>query len=319
MNDRHPSPDSLASLIARHLDGELSGDEEQRLNSLVAADRGVAEKVVRAALLHDRLRDMFREDAVGADLPTASPVRSARSRWAVALLAIAVVVVLAVLPRASNSGSAAHAALDRIVAAAASASDRTYRITVLDHGGGETIPPVPAAGGGRKPGVDGARLFIRGADRFVLVRRFGDGTEFVTGSDGTIGWAVPPRGRVHLSRDPRRFRRGVPGEHEEVPFLDVRSGLDGLRRGYDLALSTAAEGGEQLEAVRRAGRRRGPQRVHVWFDATGVATRILIEGLAIEDGMPRAVRLDLLSQDDLGDDFFNHEAHHASDRLLEWE
>jgi hypothetical protein len=57
----------------------------------------------------------------------------------------------------------------------------------------------------------------------------------------------------------------------------------------------------------------------VSFDATGVATRILIEGLAIEDGMPRAVRLDLLSQDDLGDDFFNHEAHHASDRPLEWE
>lgn len=168
-------------------------------------------------------------------------------------------------------------------------------------------------------GVDGALLFIRGSDRFVLVRRFGDGTAFVTGSDGTIGWAVPPRGRVHLSRDPRRFRRGMPGEREEVPFVDVRSGLDGLRRGYDLALTTAAEGRERLAAVRRKGRRRGPERVDVSFDTNGVATHILIEGLAVEDGMARSVRLDLHAQDELDSHFFSHEAHHAPDRDVEWE
>jgi hypothetical protein len=209
--------------------------------------------------------------------------------------------------------------LGRLVAAASSSTDREYRITVLDHGRDGPPPTVMSGGKGRKPGIEGATLFVRGTDRFVLLRRFGDGTTFITGCDGAIGWAVPPKGLVHLSRDARRFRRGVPGEHEELPFLDLRSGFDGLRRGYDLAITEAAEGKQRLEARRRGRNRRRPDVVRVWFDEAGVAARIEIEGLPVEEGMPRSVALTLVSEHDLGDGFYAHETHHQADRPVEWE
>lgn len=320
----HPSGDARW-LIAGHLDGCLSAADEARLGALLATDRDVAVRLARAALVHDRLRDLFCSEMpppTAASVPAAGvPATTARrwmARWVTALLAVALLggmVLRSVVP----SASAAGAAIDLLVAAAAAATDREYHITVLDHGPGGPPETVLSGGRGRKPGVDGARLYVRGADRFVLVRRFGDGSEFRTGSDGAIGWAVPPKGRVHLSHDARRFRRGVPGEHEEVPFIDMRSGLEDLRRGHDLALTTLDDGRRRLDAVRRPGRQRGPEEVRILFDAAGVATRIEIHGLPAEGGMPRSLALDLVSTADLGASFFGHEAHHADDRPLAWE
>lgn len=321
-----PTPsDNLSALIAGYLDGTLSAGEEAWLGRLVATDHAIAVRVARSALLHDRLHDLFRAEASETAEPRGETVPSGvrtvtwRRHGAVALVAGAIALALSLMPRSSTRSDAAHAALDRIVAAAEVPVDRTYLITVLDHGDAGPPPPVVSADKGRKPGVDGARLHVRGADRFVLVRRFDDGTEFITGSDGSIGWAVPPRGKVHLSHDARRFRRGLPGEHEEIPFIDVRSDLDGLRRGYDLAFTADGDGGARLDAVRRSGRRRGPERVRIACDATGVPTRILIEGQPVEDGMPRAVELTLVSRDDVGPGYFSHEAHHDADRPLNWE
>lgn len=325
MHDQHPSSDNLSTLIAGYLDGTLRAGEEAWLDRLVATDHAVAVRVARAALLHDRLHDLFRAESCTMDEEGATHGAeeergvSWRRRWAVASVAVTLVLALCVIPRASSSTAAASAALDRIVAAAETPADRTYLITVLDHGNAGPPPPVVSADRGRKPGVDGARLHVRGADRFVLVRRFDDGAEFITGSDGSIGWAVPPRGKVHLSHDPRRFRRGLPGEREEVPFVDVRSSLDGLRRGYDLALTSDGDGGARLDAVRRPGRRRGPERVLIACDAAGVPTRILIEGQPVEEGMPCVVELTLVSREDLGAGYFSHDAHHDADRPLDWE
>jgi hypothetical protein len=327
VNDPSPSRHAdIHRLIAEHLDGCLSAEDDARLGRLVAADEDVALALARAAMVHDRLRDLFREEPVIVGEPPARlesgamrPFRSTR-RWLAVLAGVAVAVVAVVLFQApSGSGVAAAAAIDRLVAAASAPIDREYRISVLDHGPDGPLPPVMSGGKGRKPGIEGASLFVRGADRFVLVRRFGDGTEFLTGSDGTIGWAVPPKGRVHLSQDTRRFRRGVPGEHEELPFLDLRSGFDGLRRGYDLSLMAEANGHQRLEARRRARRRRGPDVVRVWFDEAGVATRIEIEGLPVEENMPRSVAMTLVSQQDRGAGFYAHETHHPAERPVDWE
>jgi hypothetical protein len=327
MNDPSPSRHAdIHRLIAEHLDGCLSAEDDALLGRLVAADKDVALAFARAAMVHDRLRDLFREEPVITGEPPARlesgamrPFRSTR-RWLAVLAGVAVAVVAVVLFQApSRSGVAAAAAIERLVAAASAPIDREYRITVLDHGPDGPLPPVMSGGKGRKPGIEGASLFVRGADRFVLVRRFGDGTEFLTGSDGTIGWAVPPKGRVHLSQDARRFRRGVPGEHEELPFLDLRSGFDGLRRGYDLSLMAEANGHQRLEARRQARRRRGPDVVRVWFDEAGVATRIEIEGLPVEDNMPHSVAMTLVSQQDRGAGFYAHETHHPAERPVDWE
>jgi len=325
MNDPMPSlHGEISRLIHGHLDDCLSADEETRLGRLVATDADVALGLARAAMLHDRLRDLFRQEAVLAGQPAAAdtsaekaPVRRSQ-QWLAVTLAVAVTLAAAVVYRPpSGGGVAAAAAIDRLVAAASTPVDREYRITVIDHGP-NAPPPVIPGGKGRKPGVDGASLFVRGTDRFVLIRRFGDGTPFITGCDGSIGWAVPPRGHVHLSHDARRFRRGVPGEHEELPFLDLRSGFDGLRRGYDLAVAEEP-GGRRLEARRRGHRRRAPEAVRVWFDGSGVATRIEIEGLAVEEGMPRSVALTLVSEHDRGIGFYAHETHHPADRRVDWE
>ncbi len=199
---------------------------------------------------------------------------------------------------------------------------------MIDHGPEGPPAPVPSGRGGRKPGIDGGRLFVRGSDAFVLMRRFADGTLFVNGSDGTIGWSVPPRGSVHLSHDTRRFRRGVPGERDEIPFLDLTSGLDGLRRGYRLSVGAAgiaapADAVQVLEARRRNPRGRGPDVVRLWLDAAGVPRRIELHGLQREpqgEGSgPPAVALELVAEADLGPDFFDHRAHHEPDRPTDWE
>jgi hypothetical protein len=326
------SPAEIDRLVSAHLDDALSPAEAVRLESLLASDPAVAAALARAAVLHDRLHDLLRSEGPATAVTPATAGSTSMSldapprRWpawslrrAGMLTALVAAACSLLLLARDRTASAAAVALDRIVAAIEARVDREYRITVLDHGphGPPRTPPTP--GGGRKPGVDGARLFLRGSDQFVLVRRFEDGSEFITGSDGSLGWAVPPRGRVHLSRDPRRFRRGVPGEHEELPFLDLRTGLDSLRRGYDLAVLTDASGGQRLEATRRPERRRGPACVRVWFDAAGVATRIEIEGLPPQDAMPEAVALDLISQRPLGGGFFSHAAHHSLDRDIDWE
>lgn len=331
------SPAEIARLVSAHLDDTLSPADAARLDALLADDPAVAAALARAAVLHDRLHELLQpaNAASGVTLAAASVApetstvsmasdTAARRRppWllrrAGMLAAVVAAAVAMLMVVRYPTATAAAVALDRIVAAIEAEVDREYRVTVLDHGP-HGPPPPQQPGGGRKPGVDGARLFVRGSDQFVLVRRFEDGSEFITGSDGSLGWAVPPRGRVHLSHDPRRFRRGVPGEHEELPFLDLRTGLQSLRRGHDLAILTDATGSPRLEATRRSDRRRGPQRVRVWFDQAGVATRIEIAGLPPQDGMPQDVALDLVSQRPLGADFFNHAAHHAPDHPTDWE
>jgi hypothetical protein len=158
-----------------------------------------------------------------------------------------------------------------------------------------------------------------------LIRRFGDGTKFVTGSDGKIGWAAPPRGHVHLSNDTRRFRRAVPGEHEEIPFVDLRAGLAALRRGYTLDLTAAGPADAEPEresvlvAVKQSPARPGPEQVEIWFDAAGVAHRIEMRGLPPDEHGVKSVVLELLDRRDLGAEFFKHETHHDADRPIDWE
>lgn len=325
--------DELHNLINGYLDGCLSDQEARRLNELLQADADHARRFAWAVLLHDRLQAEVQTGALSA-APLSEPPRvvpiSRQRRWtATAVGAIAAIVLLGVFLWHGDTvptASAAVLALDRMIEAASQPVDRMYRIRVTDHGPGGARPPVFSGGKGRKPGVDGAELYVRGSDKFVLVRHFGNGSDFITGSDGALGWAVAPKGPVHVSRDTRRFRRAVPGEHEEVPFLDLNAGFAELRRGYQLELSTAEETSNQkpetqhqLVAVKRSSDRPGPERVTLWFDSTGVAHRIELAGLPPDEGGARAVVLELVDQRDLGPDFFKHETHHDASRPVDWE
>lgn len=324
--------DELQILIDGYLDDQLSGVEVSRLGDLLKQSPEHARRFAQAMLMHDRLHAEVQADALGtqaaprvAVLPRTSP----RKRWTLpAMAAAAAVMILAGIVwhgGTTPTASAAVVALDRMIAAVDEAIDRCYRIRVTEPDPGREQPPVFSGARGQKPGIDGAELFVRGSDQFVLVRHFGNGTDFITGSDGTIGWSVPPRGHVHLSHDPRRFRRAVPGEHEELPFTDLRAGLVELRRNYELTLSPLdsseprSKDQSELVAVRKAGRQTGPERVVIRFDAQGVAHRIEISGLPPDELRARAVVLELVPDRELGPDYFQHETHHGAERPIDWE
>jgi hypothetical protein len=316
------SDPELDRLIEGHLDGMLDEDDEHRLGRLVAESAGVAERLARAILVHDRLIDLLRSER--GNSASVSPVvpRSRLLRLTLPLglaVGIAVGSLLLLRPAPAN----ASAALERLVRASAAATDRQYAIRVVDHGPGGVPDPVPSEAGGRKPGVDGATLFVRGADKFVFVRTFADGTVFINGCDGEIGWSVPPTGHVHLSEDRRRFRRGIPGERDDLPFLSLADGLAGLRKGYALSLVEAPESGGRLrlEAVRTDSRHRGPARATIDFPAgdDAAAERIELAGLAPDGSGPDGVVLELVERAPLPADFFDHAHHHDASRPVDWE
>ena len=324
----------LDRLIEGHLDGTLDDAAEARLGRLVAESAVVAGRLARAVLVHDRLIDLLRGEASASaatieaesSVPPPAIHRSRAFRLALPLGMAAVLAVGSLLllrPAPANASASASAALERLVRASAAATDRQYAIRVVDHGPGGVPDPVPADVGGRKPGVDGATLFVRGADKFVFVRTFADGTAFINGCDGTIGWSVPPTGHVHLSEDRRRFRRGIPGERDDLPFLSLAEGLAGFRRGYALSLVEAPEAGGRLrlEAVRTDSRHRGPARATIDFPAgdDAAAERIELAGLAPDGSGPDGVVLELVERAPLPADFFDHAHHHDASRLVDWE
>lgn len=318
-------------LIEEHLDGTLGDAEEARLGRLVAESAGVADRLARAVLVHDRLIDLLRVETassaagVEAESTVALPAarRSRSLRLALPLGMAAVLAVGSFVPLLRPAPANASAALERLVRASVAVTDRQYAIRVVDHGPGGKPDPVRSDTGGRKPGVDHARLFVRGADRFVFVRSFADGTAIVNGCDGTIGWSVPPTGHVHLSQDRRRFRRGIPGERDDLPFLSLSEGLAGLRRGYALTLVASPEGDGRLrlEAVRTDSRHRGPARATIDFPAGDDprAERIELLGLARDGSGPDGVVLELVERAPLPADFFDHAHHHDASRPVDWE
>lgn len=326
-------------LIDAYLDDMLSTDDVQRMNALVKDDPEFARRVAEAALLHDRLRTDIalagvagsEGDAVQTAKPTIIVASTSGRSWLVATLitTAAIVMIGFVLHQggAVAPASAASIALDRIIEAASRQIDRVYRIRITDYGSGGPQTQVAADRGGVKPNVDGAELYVRGQDQFVLIRRFADGSPFVTGSDGEIGWAVPPTGHVHLSRDVRRFRRAVPGERDAIPFLDLEASLEELRRDYELELivgqanATGPEGWSRLDARKRSHVRGGAEYVQIWFDSAGTAHRIAMQGLpeGEPDGSPQAVELDLVKNREVPANFFHHETHHAPVRPQAWE
>jgi hypothetical protein len=355
--------DDRLMLLDRFVDNDVDAKEHAEVVTLLETDAAAVDALLaRAALvstLHRSLRRRrlqenalkgagipFLIDCVQGDLADVGDIEVApRTLWLVALVstgqkvvrrtmtlgglgAIAALVMIALFISNSflgNSATAASVALDRMIVAVSQSVDRVYRIRVTDHGPDGVAPQVFSGGGGRKPGVDGAELYVRGADKFVLIRQFGNGTKFITGCDGEIGWAVAPKGPIHLSKDTRRFRRAVPGEHEEIPFIDLQSGLAELRRAYDLSLVTTDDvesdmhGWRQLQAVKRNRDYRGPDLVQIWFDTEGVAHRIAITGMQPDPGAPTSVELELIDREIPSADFYQHETHHDAGRPIRWE
>jgi hypothetical protein len=235
-------------------------------------------------------------------------------------VAAMVVISCAILYWQLPTNSAA-AAVDRMIAAIDSAADRTYSITVRDMRP-DSAPGQPGPQTPERAGLDGATLYLRGSDKFVLFRRTPSGKTLVNGSDGQTRWMVRPNKPVVVSENPGAFRIPMPPELAEILSLDLKETLLHIRDHYRVTyVEDAADNQNPVGSRRHLDARKlsrdipGPKNIGLWADAqTGLLLRIEFTDIHLQgDPAPKRMTIDLVDQKPLPADWFTHQAHHAQD------
>jgi hypothetical protein len=331
-----------SELIDGYFDDDLSPEQQKLLSDWIKYAPEHARLFAQAALLHDRLRNtMMATDDSQCDFgaPERNKVPQSRFRdfWLTNSLgktsAAAALLVAGLLTLWFSVGtpraSAAIRELDRIIVSSLQWKDRAYEIVVEDvtpERRGKQ-PAGPESQRPPKPPLDGAKLYVRAGNQFVLIRKTEEGLPFVTGSNGQQSWAVNTRGPVRVSSDIHRFDHDLPGHETSVPLTNLHEGLQQLKRSYDLTFSSLGpeeyqpEDGHEarlLVALKKP-RDRGPQRVEIVYDST--TGRILrMRFVQMPYGPDRLdLRLSLVSEEELPTNFFEHATHHAPNRKIETE
>lgn len=200
-------------LIHGYLDCMLTSMQEQELNDWIKLNIENTYVFADYVRIHDLSRDLARSRLMlsngavsGSYLrPRSKPrlvFRLRRQAMVAGGLALLVCVIFGVWWTFPATLSASTE-LNRLIAGSTANRDGVYRIRSLDE--------LPEQVEERRPPIDGAILYVRQPDQYVLVRRFPDGRSFVTGSDGERSWAVPPDGSVRVSRDSDAFEDLYPG------------------------------------------------------------------------------------------------------------
>jgi hypothetical protein len=346
----------IDALLQKYFDGEITEDQLQSLQQHLQSDRNALDRFVENAFLHDRLRGEFQAqtairsitpsprsdsdpDRMDLPQPHRSFLQSRRRVLTVLAIAASLLIPLLLWRGAGDSALAGVSELKRVIAANTLPSMRVYAIAMESaepatnkrrRADADEKRPV-------KPPLDGAKLYVRGKQEFVLIRATLTGEDFVTGCDGQMSWAVAPDGPVRTSSDLGRFNRDVPGHEFAMPLCHLNDALERLQAVADIALlpveygdadekdsdpafvpSTEIAPRRLLVATKQRGQR-GPRRVEItYFVASG-----LIESVRFVD-MPYGperitVRLSLLPTPSLPDDFFTHQLHHDPHREIESE
>ena len=340
-------------LIDGYLDDVLTIEQHEELSAWIRASPENVRTFAAAVMLHDRLRNELiisgeRQDvsppsrSAGDEFAVenaeaftrradAQPLAGAmaRRRSVIALVSTASLICVAIVvflkSFVDNPAVAAAGELQRLIELNAHTMDRTYQITVEE----AVLPrrgrrgPSPEDGRPPKAPMDGATLYVRDCQQFVLSRITSAGP-FLTGSNGIVSWAVRPDGPVRYSKDLNRFNRDLPGHEHEMPLVNIHDGLERLRRAYDVQLLPVEDGESSEPATRllvavRHPKERGPRRVEISYE---VESGLIRQMRFIE--MPYGpesltLRLTLLSEDSLDVRFFDHESHHDSNRRVEVE
>ena len=328
-------------LIDGYLDDALTADQQEELSAWIKANSEHARIFAEAMLLHDRLRNTLSTaetpDAIHPSLTIESPRGWLGGSWLMSSLtrttAAAAVLILGLATLwfsiGTQTASAAIRELDRIIVNSMRTKDRTFEIVVEDitteRRGKRSARPESQRP--PKPPLDGATLYVRSGNQFVLIRKTQDGLPFVTGCDGKQSWAINTRGPVRFSADVHRFDHDLPGHETSIPLTNLHEGLQQLKRAYDLTFSAlgpeeyqTGDGNEarQLIAVKKP-KERGPQRVEIVYDATtgGILRMRFVQMPYGPDRLD--LRLSLVSEEELSSDFFEHTSHHTPDRKIEVE
>jgi len=234
-----------------------------------------------------------------------------------------------------SGSNPALAALDRVLEAMDDPVDRTYEISVEPGEGpelreGGRKPPERGASRlppeDRRPGLDGALLYVRNGNQFVLFRSTHSGELVINGSDGVEHWLIRPGRPVLVSTDPGAFRIPMPENLATIPLVDIRASLTGLRVAYqieELAAERLAEDDptrwRHLRARKIDRATKGPKTVSIWFHpATNLIGRIRFEQMHLQGRPePRCMTMSLVSHQPLPANWFDHDAHHAPDTPIE--
>jgi hypothetical protein len=340
-------------LIDGYLDDVLTFEQHEELSAWIRSSPENARTFAAAVMLHDRLRNemVISGERQGVSPPSRSagdefagrnaekvtrradalPLAGlgARRRSVITLLSTAALICVAVALFFKSFGDsptlAAAGELQRLIELNAQPMDRTYQITVEE----TVLPrrgrrgPSPEDGRPPKAPMDGATLYVRDGQQFVL-RRITEAGPFVTGSNGKVSWAIRPDGPVRYSEDLKRFNRDLPGHEHDMPLVNIHDGLERLRRAYDVQLLPVEDGESSQPATRllvavRHPKERGPRRVEISYE---VESGLIRQMRFIE--MPYGpesltLRLTLLSEDSLNERFFDHESHHDANRRVEAE
>ena len=289
------------------LDGTISEEDREALNERLRTDAAARAEFAQQMQLHALLS--WRAGAIPVTTPKAkAPVWRSTWQWAGWAAAAALVISFTLLLVSPNP---AAAAVSQIIAAWEQAMDRTYTISVL---AGDAWQPLKD---GRQVGYEGATLHLRGRSAFVLVRPLNQGGQVITGSDGSTNWDIRGKGPVRVSTDMSRFRGGIPGEYQNLPFLDLGSLFQSLAEDYDLTVDEVGDDPalQRLSAQKRNRDQRGLPRIEFLFHKeTGKVVKMELRDLPEEKGGPRAVSLTLSSESAFPADFFSHHAHHEPER-----
>lgn len=300
----------MSDPIQALIDGTITDEEREALNERLRTDAAARAEFAQQMKLHALLS--WRAGAVTVTTPKAKP-RVWRTTWHWAGWAAAAAVVVIGFSMALFSPTSAAASVAQMMSALSQAMDRTYTIRVLE---GDPWLPLKV---NRFANYEGAKLYLRTDNQYVLERTLDRGESSFMGSDGTINWDIRHDGPVRISRDLERFRRGLPGRQQDVPFLDLRGLLSSLASGYDLETTRDAVDPalRLLRATKRSRSTNGPREMSFAYrQETGVIMRMQLLGLPREEGGPRSLELTLTSESPLPADFFSHTAHHESGRQV---
>ena len=219
----------------------------------------------------------------------------------------------------------AMATIEQMISAIEDAGDRTYSIIVRDQKTGQreraSNRSTAERSGQERAVLDGARLYLRDRDKYVLYRYTPSGQAVVNGSDGQTNWLIRPRREVLVSDNPQAFRIPMPEDLSALLTLDFGDTLQRIQERYKIKyLGTVQVEQDQdvswtyLHATLQR-RFKGPRVIRIWAHPdTGLLRRIEFADIRLQgDPEPKKAIIDLVDQEQLPNDWFTHSAHHAAD------
>lgn len=297
------------------LDGIASENDAAQVSAEIAGNPERAREFARLVLLHDALSRTSTAGVGARGQVRRMRIIAFSRRLALTAAVIAFAFAAGWFVLGTSPTASASDALARIIEVARK-GDRTYILRAI---GGKTRAEVLKPSGRPQPTIEDAIVYLRGPSSYVLARLDDDGSEVLSGSDGSRAWIVPAKGPVRVSRDADRFAGALPGSKQGVAFIDPHGDLAALAASYEIDIEPASSDRplSRLVGTRKADARGGPKRVEIAFDPdTSVIQAMRLDNLPQARGGPRSVEFLLVDDAPLDARFFSHDFHHGAERAV---